>query len=332
MTMISKELIDEVTRLDRARAGLLRPKATEVPPVVYTPQPPAPLINRPESKPQPVHQKYAGANVGNMRARHEAFGLIFPAVKAGINVFLAGPAGSGKTTCVAQVAESLHLPFFFNGAIQSEYKLTGFRDAHGKVHRTAFREAFEFGGVYLFDEIDASQPAALLAFNAALANGVFDFPDRTIRKHRNFRCVAAANTWGKGASLEYVGRNALDGATLDRFAMVEMNYDPRLEREIALIAAGPNAELAEAWLQVVWTARELARQHQIRHIISPRATKDGLSLIINGLIYPEFACNMVVRRGLDDTSWGRISHHLGQHLSRARALAEALPNRVRTEA
>ena len=36
MTTISKELIDEVTRLDRARAGLLRPKAPEVPPVVYT--------------------------------------------------------------------------------------------------------------------------------------------------------------------------------------------------------------------------------------------------------------------------------------------------------
>lgn len=329
--MISKELIDEITRLERARAGLHRPKAVEVPPAVSTPQPPAPLVNRPESKPQPMHQKHAGLSVGKTRARHEAFGLIFPAVKAGINVFLAGPAGSGKTSCVAQVAESLHLPFFFNGAIQSEYKLTGFRDAHGKVHRTAFREAFEFGGVYLFDEIDASQPAALLAFNAALANGVFDFPDRTIRKHRNFRCVAAANTWGKGASLEYVGRNALDGATLDRFAMVEMNYDIRLEREIALIAAGPNAELAEAWLQVIWAAREAARQHQIRHIISPRATKDGLGLIIDGLIYPEFACNMVVRRGLDETSWGRISHHLGQHLSRARALAEALPNRTRSE-
>lgn len=330
--MISKELIEEITRIDRFRAGMLRSKVAEVPPVVSTPQPPAPLVNRPESKPQPQYQKHAGVGVGNMRARHEAFGLILPAVKAGINVFLAGPAGSGKTTCVAQVAESLHLPFFFNGAIQSEYKLTGFRDAHGKVHRTAFREAFEFGGVYLFDEIDASQPAALLAFNAALANGVFDFPDRTIRKHRNFRCVAAANTWGKGASLEYVGRNALDGATLDRFAMVEMNYDTRLEREIALIAAGPNTELAEVWLQVVWAAREAARQHQIRHIISPRATKDGLGLIVKGLIFPEFACNMVVRRGIDETSWGRISHQLGSLLSRARTLADALPNRVGTEA
>lgn len=327
--MISKELIEEVARLDLARADLLRPKTPEAPPVVSTPQPPLPFINRPEPKPQPQHQKHAGVGVADMRAYHEAFRLILPAVKSGINVFLVGPAGSGKTTCVAQVAEWLHLPFFFNGAIQSEYKLTGFRDAHGKVHRTAFREAFEYGGVYLFDEIDASQPAALLAFNAALANGVFDFPDRTIRKHRNFRCVAAANTWGKGASLEYVGRNALDGATLDRFAMVEMNYDARLEREIAVAAAGPHADLAEAWLKLVWAAREAARQHQIRHIISPRATKDGLRLMVKGLLYPVYACNMVIRRGLDDTSWGRIAPALGQHLERAHALAEALPNRNR---
>ena len=326
--MINTQLIDEITRIDRARADLLRNNGGGNPPV----QPPAPLINRPETKVEQQHQKHAAINVENMRGRHEAFGLILPAIKAGVNVFLVGPAGSGKTTCVAQVAESLRLKFYFNGAIQSEYKLTGFRDAHGKVHRTAFRDAFEFGGVYLFDEIDASQPAALLAFNAALANGVFDFPDRTIRKHQNFRCVAAANTWGKGASLEYVGRNALDGATLDRFAMVEMNYDTRLEREIAVAAASSNTELAEAWLQVVWAAREAVRQHQIRHIISPRATKDGLSLMIKGLIFPEYVCNMVIRRGLDETSWGRIANHIGHQIDRVRALAEALPKRHNTQA
>lgn len=293
-------------------------------------EPPAPLINRPRTKMEQQHMKHATINIVNMHVRHEAFGLILPAIKAGVNVFLVGPAGSGKTTCVAQVAECLGLKFYFNGAIQSEYKLTGFRDAHGKIHRTAFRDAFEFGGVYLFDEIDASQPAALLAFNAALANGVFDFPDRTIRKHRNFRCIAAANTWGKGASLEYVGRNALDGATLDRFAMIEMNYDTRLEHEIAVAVADSNTELAEAWLQVVWAAREAIRQHQIRHIISPRATKDGLNLMIKGLIFPEYVCNMVIRRGLDETSWGRIAHHIGRQFDCVRTLAEALPKRHKT--
>jgi cobaltochelatase CobS len=319
-------LIDAITLIDRKNAELLCNNRNGKPVV----RPPTPLINRPENKPD-QQQKHASVPIGNMRSRHEAFGLILPAIKAGINVFLVGPAGSGKTTCVAQVAECLSLKFYFNGAIQSEYKLTGFRDAHGRVHRTAFRNAFENGGVYLFDEIDVSQPAALLAFNAALANGVFDFPDRTIRKHRNFRCIAAANTWGKGATLEYVGRNALDGATLDRFAMVEMNYDHRLEREIALSASNSNTELAEAWLQVVWAAREATQHHQIRHIISPRATKDGLSLMVKGLIFPEYVSNMVIRRGLDETSWRRIASHIGVNLNRVSELAEALPKRHNNE-
>jgi cobaltochelatase CobS len=326
--MINTQLIDALTIIPRKQAELLANSRNSKPPV----QPPAPLINCPETKVDQHQQKHTGVAVGNMRGRHECFGLILPAMMAGVNVFLVGPAGSGKTTCVAQVAEYLRLKFYFNGAIQSEYKLTGFRDAHGKVHRTAFRNAFEYGGVYLFDEIDASQPGALLAFNAALANGVFDFPDGTIRKHRNFRCVAAANTWGKGATLEYVGRNALDGATLDRFAMVEMNYDHRLEREIALSASSSNHELAEAWLQVVWAAREAAQQHQIRHIISPRASKDGLSLMVKGLIFPEYVSNMVIRRGLDEISWGRIARHIGVQLTRVRELAEALPKRHNTEA
>ena len=324
--MIDDKRLEETTRIDRKLAELLRNRNGK--PAV---QPPSPLINRPEPRVDQQQPNPVSIPMGNTRGRHEAFGLILPAIKAGVNVFLVGPAGSGKTTCVSQVAECLRLKFYFNGAIQSEYKLTGFRDAHGKVHRTAFREAFENGGVYLFDEIDASQPAALLAFNAALANGIFDFPDRTIRKHRDFRCVAAANTWGKGATLEYVGRNALDGATLDRFAMVEMNYDHRLEREIALSASNSNPELAQAWLEVVWAAREAAQEHQIRHIISPRATKDGLSLMVKGLIFPEYVSSMVIRRGLDEISWGRIARHIGVKLNRVRELAEALPKRHNNE-
>src|SRR5690606_7558053 len=97
-------------------------------------------------------------------------------VAAGVNVWLAGPAGSGKTTAAEQVAKALKLKFYFNGAIDTEYKLSGFVDAHGRIVSTAFREAYTNGGVYLFDEVDASLPSATLAFNAALANGQCDFP------------------------------------------------------------------------------------------------------------------------------------------------------------
>jgi hypothetical protein len=258
--------------------------------------------------------------------RHQIFDALRTALSAKVNVFLVGPAGSGKTTVARQVAQSLSLPFHFNGALHSEYKLTGFRDAQGKVHRTPFREAFEKGGVYLFDEIDASQPAALLVFNAALANGLFDFPDRIVHCHPNFRCVAAANTWGKGASLDYIGRNALDAATLDRFATLEMRYDNALERRLAFGACKGNTALAQAWLDTVQTARTACQDQEIRHIVSPRATLQGLSLLTGG-ITAEGAAIMVLRRGLDETTWGRIRHRLAKLLERVET-ARAAPTNV----
>ncbi len=312
--MISKELIEELTRIDRARAAMLKPKPPQ-PPAQPAPVP-APeavaVVEKPvvvATKPHPVGSK-----------RHQIFEALRMAVAAKVNVFLVGPAGAGKTTVAKQVAHSLGLRFHFNGAIHSEYKLTGFRDAQGKVHRTAFREAFEHGGVYLFDEIDASQPAALLAFNAALANGMFDFPDRNVQAHPNFRCIAAANTWGKGATMDYVGRNALDAATMDRFAMLEMRYDASLERRMAHLASHDHIELAEAWLELVQKTRALCHEHDFRHIVSPRATQQGLSLMVGG-ITAEGATLMVLRRGMDDTSWGRIRpsiHALIQKVEAAR--------------
>ena len=318
--MFSKEIIEEITRLDRARAAMQKHKPKPPQPPVQPAPVPAPeaVADKPvvvATKPHP-----AGAR------RHQIFDALRMAVAAKVNVFLVGPAGSGKTTVAKQVAHSLGLRFHFNGAIHSEYKLTGFRDAQGKIHRTAFREAFEHGGVYLFDEIDASQPAALLAFNAALANGMFDFPDRNVQAHPNFRCVAAANTWGKGATMDYVGRNALDAATLDRFAMLEMRYDASLEWRMALDAANGYDELAVAWLEVVQTARKQSMEHDLRHIVSPRSTQQGLGLMLGG-ITAEGAMMMVVRRGLDETSWSRLRAQLNPLLPRvekARQLMLAL--------
>jgi hypothetical protein len=145
---------------------------------------------------------------------------------------IVGPAGSGKTTAAQKVAEMLGLPFYFTGAINSEYKLTGFIDAQGRIVNTAFRKAFVEGGVFLFDEMDGSLPAATLAFNAATANRVFDFPDGTHEAHPDFIALAACNTYGNGASRQYVGRNQLDAATLDRYATLEWNYDEALEAAI----------------------------------------------------------------------------------------------------
>ena len=131
--------------------------------------------------------------------QHKQFPVLLKAVVARVNVWLAGPSASGKTTAAQNVAKSLGLPFLYTGAVGDPYALNGYNDANGKYVRTPFRDAWENGGVFLWDEVDASDPNALLAFNAALANGTAPFPDGCIPKHKDCVLIAAANTWGHWA-------------------------------------------------------------------------------------------------------------------------------------
>ena len=230
-------------------------------------------------------------------AVHCEFPKLLSAVSQRLNVMLVGPAGSGKTTAASKVAEILELPFEFTGAVDSPYKLTGFIDAQGRVVETAFRRAFLNGGVFLFDEIDGSLPGAVLAFNAATANRVFDFPDGTYKAHPDFIAIAAANTFGNGASRQYVGRNQLDAATLDRYVTLNWDYDHALEaamlglprpggapvpKSLEPVSAVRASELLADWLRRVQSVRIAIDKLKIRHVVSPRASQAGSKLLAAG--------------------------------------------------
>ena len=165
---------------------------------------------------------------------HAKFEEVLKFVAMDEPVMMVGPAGTGKNVIASQVAKALGLEFYFSNAITQEYKLTGFVDAMGNYQKTQFFDAFTKGGVFLLDEIDASIPEALVILNCAIANRYFDFPKvGRVYAHKDFRVIACANTYGTGASTEYVGRNQLDGASLNRFAVEEINYDPRIEEYVA---------------------------------------------------------------------------------------------------
>ena len=196
---------------------------------------------------------------------HEKFDQILKFVKAGEPVFLTGPAGSGKNVLCQQIAKALGLKFYFTNAVTQEYKLTGFTDAVGAFHETQFYKAFKNGGLFMLDEMDASIPEVLIILNAAIANRYFDFPAPVgyVEAHPDFRVVAAGNTFGSGADYDYVGRNQLDAASLDRFAMVRVNYDPRIEEACAL----GNTML----LGFCRKFREVTKKAGIRTVVSYRA-------------------------------------------------------------
>ena len=164
---------------------------------------------------------------------HEKFDQVLNLVFNDIPVYLAGPAGTGKNVICKQIAEGLGLDFYFSNAVTQEYKLTGFVDANGNYQSTQFFNAFTKGGIFFLDEMDASIPEVFVILNAAIANRYFDFPKYgKVEAHKDFRVIAAGNTLGTGANSDYTGRYCLDRASLDRFALIEVNYSPKIEAAI----------------------------------------------------------------------------------------------------
>jgi cobaltochelatase CobS len=220
---------------------------------------------------------------------HRGTAEIISALSTGVNVYLHGPAGSGKTTVGRKCAEAFGLQFYFAAKVESEYQLMGFKDAKGDTVRTPFREAYEHGGMFLFDELDASSSSAVVALNAALANGIAPFPDAIITRHKDFYCIAAGNTKLTGASRQYTGRNQLDAASIDRFSFIEFGYDDDLERALAT---------DQAWCAYVQLVRKAVADRGLNHLVTPRATYDGCKLLAAGFDVERVKA-MCVYKGLD---------------------------------
>lgn len=201
-----------------------------------------------------------------------------------VPVMMVGPAGCGKTFLGDKVAEALDLDFFDQSCSEgvSESIFTGWLLPIGASGRfeyvsSPFIECYENGGVFLLDEIDAADPNLLTFLNKAIANDSFMLPQRfkkpLVEKHPDFVVIAAANTFGKGADTEYVGRNALDAATLDRFRVGMVHMDYSNEVESALV----DSEIHVWGLKV----REFIYTNRLRRIMSTRVMLDLTRMKLN---------------------------------------------------
>jgi hypothetical protein len=215
----------------------------------------------------------------NLGFLHEAWQDAWANVEADIPVYVHGPAGSGKTTAAAQLAKAMgaslgrddyqsHMQSFC--AATQLHELIGFIDASGRYHPTEFRKAWEQGGLWLGDEADAA-PELTVYLNAALANNVCVFPDKTLKRHPDTRIVTAGNTTGLGATAEYTSRQRQDAATLDRFAFVPWGYDEKLE----LMAAGVDQTKWVKHVQALRKALKTLGQSAPDIRITPRASIYG---------------------------------------------------------
>jgi MoxR-like ATPase len=245
---------------------------------------------------------------------HKEFEKMIKLAKSRENIFIYGPSGCGKTYVSEQLAQVLDLPFGFGSctAGMTEGQITArlmpsvpdekilLKHYNSflkqKIEPTAaatlaaamisgfsslvaqYADKFENGGVWLWDEFDGMDPNISLLMNASLSNGMLAMPNRPenpyARRHKDFVCIAAANTVGTGGDRMYSGRNKLDLALLERFAIgkIFMDYDPVVESTLC-----PDEELRTRLLRY----RRGINAHRLERAMTSRFMEKAYHMVHN---------------------------------------------------
>lgn len=242
---------------------------------------------------------------------HKAFPKLLRAVsartrhdKGALNIWLYGPAGTGKSTAARKLAEAFSLAFHTNGPVGSQWDIRGFTDAQGKIVETAFRRAWINGGVYCWDEGDGSAPAALIEANGALATGYASFPDGTFQRHPDCIVIINGNLRpGAAPDATYNGRYKQDTAFVNRFIAIEWGIDEDLE--LALL--GKLDSIGRQWVTFVRTLRKKITERGIKGIVvSPRQLQYGIALLDAGAELDE-VMEQTVKFMFTDDQWKQVA-------------------------
>ena len=196
--------------------------------------------------------------------QHHKFPEVLTLVKNDINVLITGPAGTGKTTLLRNICETLELNFHSIPMTKQTTlnALLGFISLNGEYIPSQLRKAVEHGGMMLLDELDAADPNTVLCLNT-LENGYLAFPDGVVTTHKDFRLVATANP--QDQHNVYTGRSKLDAATLDRFDIITLERDPKLELELTDADTAEEVNAARGVLIDNSASREISMRDTIRY-------------------------------------------------------------------
>jgi cobaltochelatase CobS len=171
-----------------------------------------------ESNPHGFHTLYGYVRKLALAAKGQDFGIS-----------LIGPSGTGKSRLAKQIAASIQTESHPDGLPYGETPMTPGAtrgDLLGRITMegyipSQFVEIYSGGGVFNFEEMDASDPSMLIVVNNALASGeLFNSVNgQKYVRHEDFIAFSTMNTYGLGANAKYTGREKLDLATIDRFRM-----------------------------------------------------------------------------------------------------------------
>lgn len=167
---------------------------------------------------------------------HKMFDDVLIAIMENANPYLIGPSGCGKTYMVNQIARILDMSFIDIGYINEEYDILGFQTANGGYSRPNFYRCYKYGKIAFCDELDNGNSRATVKLNSFLSNtknAGYSFPHgEHVRRHPNFRIIAAGNTAGNGADGVYNTREKIEESVQQRFTPIYVGYDNEVERAI----------------------------------------------------------------------------------------------------
>lgn len=166
-------------------------------------------------------------------------------------IAIRGPAGNGKSTGAKYVLEKkgynvYHLDCTDSTTVdQIIGGIVPVPDGKGGIgmefkEGVAARAFKDPKGAILFDEYDALDPRVAMCLQTLLIRNsgggntrrvsAADHPDGFIQSKGDCPVIVTMNTYGNGATREYVGRNAMDAANMDRFdTILDTSYEAEKE-------------------------------------------------------------------------------------------------------
>ena len=219
------------------------------------------------------------------------FGRLVERCNAGVNIVLVGPKGCGKSRSAEEVFKKIGLFYirFAMGEVRDPVELLGTKEIVNingvsvtKYVGGLLTEAIYNGWGIIMDEMDSVAPSVAMTFQKILEEGTSltictENGVETIPKHKTFRIICTANSWGYGDETgNYAGTRNQNRSTWDRLNFKrDCHYDAVIEKQLV------RRFLPEAVIDALYhtggTAAEDGIIIKIRRAIKEETLDDELS-------------------------------------------------------